>query len=192
MKCFERIVLKHIKDIIPAGLDQYQFAYRENRSTEDAVSIALHTALTHLQLPNTYMRDDAICGLQFSLQHSDPGQADAEAPQPGTALIAVPIGSETSSPTGLRCGENGTGDCGKSSSRPGLNIRWPDAEEGPARHIAADPTHPGKWTVRTASIWKSKTPPANSPAAPERGDDDYEARKRGEECKTSDRESGDS
>ncbi|KAI3377145.1 hypothetical protein L3Q82_000343 [Scortum barcoo] len=31
MKCFERIVLKHIKDIIPAGLDQYQFAYRENR-----------------------------------------------------------------------------------------------------------------------------------------------------------------
>ncbi|KAI3376992.1 hypothetical protein L3Q82_000027 [Scortum barcoo] len=56
MKCFERIVLKHIKDIIPAGLDQYQFAYRENRSTEDAVSIALHTALTHLQLPNTYIR----------------------------------------------------------------------------------------------------------------------------------------
>ncbi|KAI3363725.1 hypothetical protein L3Q82_001339 [Scortum barcoo] len=55
MKCFERIILKHIKDIIPAGLDQYQFANRENRSTEDAVSIALHTALTHLQLPNTYL-----------------------------------------------------------------------------------------------------------------------------------------
>ncbi|KAI3353906.1 hypothetical protein L3Q82_004867 [Scortum barcoo] len=55
-QCFERIVLKHIKDIIPAGLDQYQFTYRENRSTEDAVSIALHTALTHLQLPNTYVR----------------------------------------------------------------------------------------------------------------------------------------
>ncbi|KAI3358110.1 hypothetical protein L3Q82_002980 [Scortum barcoo] len=31
MKCFERIVLKHIKNIIPAGLDQYQFTYRENR-----------------------------------------------------------------------------------------------------------------------------------------------------------------
>ncbi|KAI3362082.1 hypothetical protein L3Q82_012405 [Scortum barcoo] len=28
-------------------------------------------------------------------------------------------------------GENGTGDCGKSSSTPGLNIRWPDPEEGP-------------------------------------------------------------
>ncbi|KAI3360426.1 hypothetical protein L3Q82_002332 [Scortum barcoo] len=37
--------------------DLAPFAYRENRSTEDAVSIALHTALTHLQLPNTtYMR----------------------------------------------------------------------------------------------------------------------------------------
>ncbi|KAI3366432.1 hypothetical protein L3Q82_000575 [Scortum barcoo] len=53
MKCFERIILKHIKDIIPAGLDQYQYS--------------------------------------FSLQHSDPGQADTEAPQPGTALIAVPL-----------------------------------------------------------------------------------------------------
>ncbi|KAI3372641.1 hypothetical protein L3Q82_023112, partial [Scortum barcoo] len=39
-----------------AAYSQYQFAYRENRSTEDAVSIALHTALTHLQLPNTYVR----------------------------------------------------------------------------------------------------------------------------------------
>ncbi|KAI3365001.1 hypothetical protein L3Q82_001168 [Scortum barcoo] len=28
-------------------------------------------------------------------------------------------------------GENSTGDCGKSSSRPGLNICWPDPEEGP-------------------------------------------------------------
>ncbi|KAI3352195.1 hypothetical protein L3Q82_005164 [Scortum barcoo] len=55
MKCFERIVLKHIKDIIPAGL-QGGFAYRYNRLTEDAFSIALHTALTHLQLPKTYVR----------------------------------------------------------------------------------------------------------------------------------------
>ncbi|KAI3351910.1 hypothetical protein L3Q82_020740 [Scortum barcoo] len=39
-------------------------------------------------------------------------------------------------------GENSTGDCGKSSSRPGLNIRWPDAEERPDI-LHADPTHPG-------------------------------------------------
>ena len=53
MKCFERLVLKYIKDVIPAGLDSHQFAYRGNRSTEDAVSIALHGALTHLEHPNT-------------------------------------------------------------------------------------------------------------------------------------------
>ena len=37
MKCFERILQKHIRDAIPAGLDSLQFAYRENRCTEDAV-----------------------------------------------------------------------------------------------------------------------------------------------------------
>ncbi|KAI3368718.1 hypothetical protein L3Q82_025413 [Scortum barcoo] len=42
-------------------------------------------------------------------------------------------------------GENSTGDCGKSSSRPGLNIRWPDAEEGPT--YCHRPYPPGKWTV---------------------------------------------
>ena len=55
-KCFEKILLKHIKDTIPAGLDSLQFSYRENRSKEDAVPLALHTALTHLQHPNTYVR----------------------------------------------------------------------------------------------------------------------------------------
>ncbi|KAI3353022.1 hypothetical protein L3Q82_019588 [Scortum barcoo] len=94
---------KHIKDIIPAGLDQYQFAYRENRLTEDAVSIALHTALTHLQLAPNILCEDAICGLQFSLQHSDPGQADAEASITWDCPHRCAIGSGTSSPTGLRC-----------------------------------------------------------------------------------------
>lgn len=56
MKCFERILLNYIRDVIPAGLDSLQFAYRKNRSTEDAVSLALHTAMTHLQHPNTYVR----------------------------------------------------------------------------------------------------------------------------------------
>ncbi|KAI3363758.1 hypothetical protein L3Q82_001370 [Scortum barcoo] len=43
-------------------------------------------------------------------------------------------------------GENGTGDCGKSSSRPGLNIRWPDAEEGPT-YCHAETHPPGQWTL---------------------------------------------
>ena len=44
MKCFERLVMAHINTIIPETLDPLQFAYRPNRSTDDAISIALHTA----------------------------------------------------------------------------------------------------------------------------------------------------
>jgi len=47
MKCFEKLVRSHIKTFITSGSDPYQFAYRANRSTEDAVNAALHTALTH-------------------------------------------------------------------------------------------------------------------------------------------------
>ncbi|KAK3570284.1 hypothetical protein QTP86_017203 [Hemibagrus guttatus] len=46
MKCFERIVMSHIKRNIPTTVDPFQFAYRQNRSTEDAVNAAIHTALT--------------------------------------------------------------------------------------------------------------------------------------------------
>ena len=48
MKCFEKLVRSHIKTFITPGSDPYQFAYRANRLTEDAVNTALHTALTHL------------------------------------------------------------------------------------------------------------------------------------------------
>ena len=41
MKCFERFVMAHINTIIPETLDPLQFAYRPNRSTDDAISIAL-------------------------------------------------------------------------------------------------------------------------------------------------------
>ena len=56
MKCFERLVMAHINTIIPETLDPLQFAYRPNRSTDDAISIALHTALSHLDKRNTYVR----------------------------------------------------------------------------------------------------------------------------------------
>lgn len=48
--------MNHIKNAIPPTLDQYQFAYRENRSTEDAIAIALYTLLQHLEHKNTYER----------------------------------------------------------------------------------------------------------------------------------------
>ncbi|KAI3372128.1 hypothetical protein L3Q82_006984 [Scortum barcoo] len=43
MKCFERLVKSFITSSIPDSLDPLQFAYRPNRSTEDAIALTLHT-----------------------------------------------------------------------------------------------------------------------------------------------------
>ena len=56
MKCFERLVVDHITSTLPDTLDPLQFAYRLNRSTDDAIVTTLHTALTHLDKRNTYVR----------------------------------------------------------------------------------------------------------------------------------------
>uniref|UniRef100_A0A3B1JF03 Reverse transcriptase domain-containing protein n=1 Tax=Astyanax mexicanus TaxID=7994 RepID=A0A3B1JF03_ASTMX len=56
MKCFERLVMRHIKNQLPSSLDPLQFAYRPNRSTDDAISTALHLALTHLDNKDCYVR----------------------------------------------------------------------------------------------------------------------------------------
>src|SRR4029434_1441481 len=50
MKCFEKLVSRHIKSTLPPTFDSHQFAYRANRSTEDAIAAALHTTLSHLEL----------------------------------------------------------------------------------------------------------------------------------------------
>ena len=56
MKCFERLVMSHIRSNLPPNLDPYQFAYRANRSTEDAICSALHPTLTHLDNKDSYAR----------------------------------------------------------------------------------------------------------------------------------------
>ncbi len=56
MKCFERLVMHHIKSSLPNTLDPFQFAYRPNRSTDDAISTTLHLALTHLEEKDSYVR----------------------------------------------------------------------------------------------------------------------------------------
>uniref|UniRef100_A0AAZ3QEV2 Reverse transcriptase domain-containing protein n=1 Tax=Oncorhynchus tshawytscha TaxID=74940 RepID=A0AAZ3QEV2_ONCTS len=56
MKCFESLVMAHINTIIPETLDPLQFAYHPHRSTDDAISFALHTALFHLDKRNTCVR----------------------------------------------------------------------------------------------------------------------------------------
>ncbi|KAI3358424.1 hypothetical protein L3Q82_014857, partial [Scortum barcoo] len=56
MKCFERLVMAHIKDCVDVTVDPHQYAYRKNRSTEDAISSVVHTALTHLENKDSYVR----------------------------------------------------------------------------------------------------------------------------------------
>ncbi len=55
-KCFEKLVRDYICSVLPASLDPLQFAYRSNHSTDNAIAFTLHTALSHLENKNTYVR----------------------------------------------------------------------------------------------------------------------------------------
>ena len=56
MKCFARLFKDHITSTLPVTLDSLQFTYCSNRSTDDAIAIALHIALSHLGKRNIYVR----------------------------------------------------------------------------------------------------------------------------------------
>lgn len=56
MKSFERLVLRHLKDITGPLLDPLQFAYRTNRLVDDAVNMGLHYILHHLDSLGTCAR----------------------------------------------------------------------------------------------------------------------------------------
>lgn len=51
MKCFEKLVRRHITAALPLSLNPHQFAYRVNRSTEDAVATAPQVTQAHLEQP---------------------------------------------------------------------------------------------------------------------------------------------
>ena len=56
MKVFEHLVLRSLKVATDHQLDPHQFAYRANRSVDDAVALALHHILQHLETSGTYAR----------------------------------------------------------------------------------------------------------------------------------------
>ena len=56
MKCFERLILRHIKNLLPPTLDPLQFAYQASRSSGDTITTTFHLALTHLDKKVTYVR----------------------------------------------------------------------------------------------------------------------------------------
>jgi len=81
MKCFERLVMTHIKSILPPTLDPFQFAYRPRRSTEDAINSALHPAITHLEKKD--LCENAVHRLQLSIQYNYTPTADMQTGQTG-------------------------------------------------------------------------------------------------------------
>ncbi len=58
IKCLEKLVSSPIIQGLSLSpiFDLHQFAYRGNRSTEDAIACALHTTLTHLEQKDSYAR----------------------------------------------------------------------------------------------------------------------------------------
>ncbi len=52
----ERLVLAYMKDTTGPLLEPLQFAYRENRSVDDAVNMGLPFILQQLDRPGTYVR----------------------------------------------------------------------------------------------------------------------------------------
>lgn len=53
MKSLEKIVVKLLLKSVEGKSDTYQFAYKQNHSTEDAVVTLLHLILKHLDKPKT-------------------------------------------------------------------------------------------------------------------------------------------
>ncbi len=89
-KCFEKLIRDHICSVLPASLDPLQFAYRRNRSTDDAIAFTLHTALSHLENKNTYVR---MLFVDYSSAFNTivPATTGWEAPDSGTEQISVQL-----------------------------------------------------------------------------------------------------
>eukprot|EP00061_Rhincodon_typus_P012249 g37866.t1 len=56
MKGFESLVMAHISSSLTTCLDPLQFAFRHNRFTVDAISLAPHSSLEHLDNKDSYIR----------------------------------------------------------------------------------------------------------------------------------------
>jgi len=68
-KCFEKLIKTHICSILPALIDTLQFAYRSNRSTDDAIAFTLHTLLSLIWTVRTPMWE---CHFWTTASHSTP------------------------------------------------------------------------------------------------------------------------
>ena len=56
MKCFEKIIFKHISSCLSPLQDPCQFAYRAKRSVDDAILIFFNNIYKHIDIPKQYCR----------------------------------------------------------------------------------------------------------------------------------------
>ena len=56
MKMLERLVLTYLTSVTNSSMNPLQFPYRENRCTDEAVALALHFVMQHLEAPDRYAR----------------------------------------------------------------------------------------------------------------------------------------
>ena len=56
MKCIKKLVINYLNGLLPHDFDNYQFAYKANRSVDDAVGINIHKILEHLEERKSYAR----------------------------------------------------------------------------------------------------------------------------------------
>ena len=56
MKVLEKFVLNYLRSVTKSISDPHQFAYRSNRSVDDAVALGVHHMLQHLETPRSYVR----------------------------------------------------------------------------------------------------------------------------------------
>lgn len=55
-KSFEKLMIEKLHTNVEKTLDKYQFAYKENRGSSDAISTIMHLTLKHLESPAAYAR----------------------------------------------------------------------------------------------------------------------------------------
>ncbi len=115
-KCFEKLIRDYICSVLPASLDPLQFAYRSNRSTDDAIAFTLHTALSPPGKQEC-LCEDAFCRLQLRTQYHSACHTGCETPESRTKQISVQLD-------------------------PGLSDRQKSGGQNGQQHfISADPQH---------------------------------------------------
>ena len=56
VKCLEKLMVWKLKSNLHGQFDPYQFAYRDNRGTDEAILTITHSILQHLENPQAYAR----------------------------------------------------------------------------------------------------------------------------------------